>query len=671
MIAPPGALFTVQLDTEQSDVQRLVHAFLILLAGEEHPDFKRAQTVLRELEDKPQYSAEAEFFRMGLELIPAEMSTKFQADPSLAQDAGQAVHHWTKLSRMKKLHILRKVFFPEGLGLDDATNRKKAVEKLREKRTVRITQFSAPAIRDPLKEILFTSNLLLTLPLSADPASWDAPQDLKETLKHIRTEPQKYWYDHPIPLGIGPEQNEALYGLQGLEEAVAYEKARGLLAASDVLHVALSASVTHDGLHSIARPYFEYVFGKYAHFRHLRLYIFTEQDTQRIIWEILLPLANYFRMEEESQTLYEIFGVDGEYGRHYSFLKAVGALWQVFVAPGLKATFKIDLDQVFDQKALEKETGRPAFQHFKTPVWGARGKDAAGKEVELGMIAGALVNQQDIQTSLFTPDVTFPEGADYAPDEWIFYSRLPQALSTEAEMMTRYNNPPDGRVSRVLQRVHVTGGTNGILIDALRRHRPFTPSVIGRAEDQAYLLSALFGHPPLLRYVHKDGLIMRHDKESFAREAIQAAALGKQVGDYMRILLFSYYARALPWDFSRIKGEIDPFTGCFVSQIPVTLAFLRAAFRALHSMAQGAPAQGEELIRLTARRVRPWLEKIAAGENPMLTVYRRERKGWDLFYDLLDRTQQSLDRGDGFAEEIRNRFAGILKDCRLNLKEDT
>ena len=95
-------------------------------------------------------------------------------------------------------------------------------------------------------------------------------------------------------------------------------------------------------------------------------------------------------------------------------------------------------------------------------------------------------------------------------------------------MMTRYRSGrvPDGH-NTCLQRIHVTGGTNGILVDSLRRFQPFTPSFFGRAEDQAYLLST-FGRPDRLGYVHASGLIMRHDKEGFAQEAIARAETGEQ-----------------------------------------------------------------------------------------------------------------------------------------------
>ena len=110
------------------------------------------------------------------------------------------------------------------------------------------------------------------------------------------------------------------------------------------------------------------------------------------------------------------------------------------------------------------------------------------------------------------------------------------SLGFQAEMMCRYTTRRFDGVKTCIQRVHVTGGTNGILIDSLRRFRPFTPSFIGRAEDQAYLLSAINKVDTSLAYVHKDGLVMRHDKEAFAREAIESAEIGRIVGDYVRML---------------------------------------------------------------------------------------------------------------------------------------
>ena len=73
---------------------------------------------------------------------------------------------------------------------------------------------------------------------------------------------------------------------------------------------------------------------------------------------------------------------------------------------------------------------------------------------------------------------------------------------------------------------------------------------------------------------------MRHDKEAFAREAIESAEIGRIVGDYVRILYLTAYAGVLSAGKPELKEVLDPFTGCFISKIPVTVALLRFSLRA-------------------------------------------------------------------------------------------
>jgi hypothetical protein len=336
----------------------------------------------------------------------------------------------------------------------------------------------------------------------------------------------------------------------------------------------------------------------------------------------------------------------------------------------VRATFKIDLDQVFPQERLVEEGGGSAFERFQSPLWGARGRDADDCDVELGMLAGALVNEKDIARGLFTPDVTrpstIPDGEAVA-----FFNRLPMALSTEAEMMTRYTGTadnPDGK-NTCLHRIHVTGGTNGILVDALRRHRPFTPTFIGRAEDQAYLLSVLFAGPAALRYVHSAGLIMRHDKEAFAGLAIEAAKLGRFVGDLVRTLYFSHYVKTLPWSDDQIKKTIDPFTGCFASHIPTTLVALRLSLRVGELLADGdeqARAEALDLMEMATERLDPLIGRLSETPLALADELAKQRAGWDLFYDLLNALEEALAEGDHKACVLRDAARRVVEDCRIN-----
>jgi hypothetical protein len=180
--------------------------------------------------------------------------------------------------------------------------------------------------------MLFTSNILLTLPADISAIN-DLPfsRVLRDQIKTIAKEEQEFWFDHPIPLDIETESNEIIYGLRNLNEAIAFEKATGHAAADTRMACALSVSVTHTGLKTIARDYLQEAFAAAPDMPHLDVYVFSEAATDRLIDEVLAPAVEQYLGEQDIELLRRVFGVDGEYGRHYSFLKAVSALWHVLV----------------------------------------------------------------------------------------------------------------------------------------------------------------------------------------------------------------------------------------------------------------------------------------------------------------------------------------------------
>ena len=651
-------------------LRNLNAAFLIVQAGAAHPLYARAEAFIFG-EGKSGGTDAAAFYRDGISLVRSEIEERCEEDRGFFEKLS-GLARWlgspeNRDRRREAAVRIREIFFPEGIGIPE--DRDRLVAKFREKRSVRIERLNPDPIRNPAEEILWTSNVLLTVPAAGkDVDGLAVPETVREKLRRAAEAPQRYWYDHPMPVGVAPEQNELLYGLRGLDRAVAFEKARGTVPGDAKLSCLLSISVTHEGLQDPAGACLQEMVEHGPRWRHLRVWALSETDCSRITREVLLPAVRHYPGCGDGESLHAIIGVDGEYGRHYSFLKAISAFWQVFMDPRVRATFKIDLDQIFPQDLLVKETGASAFQHLRTPLWGALGRDREGERVELGMIAGALVNQKDAARSLFTPDVGYPED-DIRGDEWIFQSRLPQALSTEFEMMTRYGKGALDGKTRCLQRVHVTGGTCGILVDSLRRFRPFTPGFIGRAEDQAYLLAGLYRRHAgkLLRYVHKDGLIMRHDKEGFAADAVKSAVTGKELGDYIRILLFSLYAGALPWPSSRIKAATDPFTGCFISAIPHTLVYLRLALRASVLFGEGKGARAVELIETGSRRLHTLVRDFKRHPDLLRHRYVFEKKGWDCYYRILDQAEKGLARGEPFSLDLRRKAMKILDACELRL----
>ncbi|MEO0986317.1 MAG: hypothetical protein AAFY20_12295 [Cyanobacteria bacterium J06639_14] len=650
-------------DDQDACLQNLNAAFLILLAGESHPDFAQAQVYLDKLLASPELVDWAKFYQQSLELIATELEQSCQEDADLKAQFQQVEATLANQPTDEKAiaDTIWSVLFPEGSGIwGHAADQ---ISQLREKRTVTVSELNPTPIQNPSKQLLFTSNALLTTPLaSADLSGFDA--DFTAGLAEAAAEPQLYWYDHPIPVGVTAESNEILYGLKHLNAAVEFERQRQP-DVTDKVNCVLSVSVTHKRLQTLGKSYLKQVLAASEPLNQLNIFAFTEADTDLLTEKVLLPIVEHCCPTAEAADLLSVFGVDGRYGRHYSFLKAIAPLWNILVDAEIKGTFKIDLDQVFPQVELVEQTGASAFEHLQTPLWGATGQDADGQSIELGMIAGALVNQKDIHQGVFTPDVKFPEGG-LQPDEYVFFSKLPQALSTEAEMMTQYasGEVPDGSQT-CLQRIHVTGGTNGVLVDSLRRFQTFTPSFIGRAEDQAYILSAL-NQSEQLGYAHASGLIMRHDKEGFAQEAIAMAKVGKQIGDYVRILMFSAYAQALPKTMSQIKSMTAPFTGCFISQLPITVALLRFTLKVATLFNAGKSQEALEFIRTGVPQLREALAFMQGDTSDLVQTYQRELKGWQLFYQGLTGVEKALQADEAWAVAVQKAAQQIVADCRVN-----
>ena len=640
-------------------------SFLVMLAGDEHSSYQQARSLL---ENYSQVSDLAQFYLSAQLAIQQEINSLEDSSPGAAQ-ALSSVASQLKDSKSSKssAEITKQLWsftHPEAAGIWH--HEQERIAALRDKRTVREIHENPSPLKNPAKQVLFTANALLTLPSGSKPLEKQAlSPEIQDQIAPLMTEPQLYWYDHPIQVGVQHPNNEVLYGLKGLQDALDFEIEKSTCREGQQLTCLLSVSVTHDGLHAIARQYLAEALQEGDPLPGLKIVMLTESDSQRLITEILAPAARHYLGVEDAQAKLNVLGVDGEYGRHYSFLKAIAALWEVLVDPQIEATFKIDLDQVFPQEQLLQETGKTAFQHLQSSLWGAQGIDNHGHPVDLGMIAGALVNEGDIMDGLFTPDVPLPStGHKLALDEHIFFSQLPQALSTQAEMMARYDTPQLNGVNNCLQRVHVTGGTNGILVKFLRRYRPFTPSFIGRAEDQAYILSTFETGKNRLAYLHQPGLIMRHDKQAFAQEAIQSAQVGKLIGDYVRILYFSAYSRRVGKDLSEIKDRLDPFTGSFISFVPTTLAILRFALKSEALFQAGESKLALDFLHLGSRRIN---KAIMFAYNQLADQYEQERQGWNLYYDTLLAIENGIEDGDPFAENLQHRTRELIDSCTVTV----
>ncbi len=634
------------------------HLFSRLEEKNNYPYESDIKNALKILKGESEKADSKNFFEKAACLALKELSNiPCSSSPALDIDkAFSEADSKTKDSAVLKLMHPESAFFPD--------NRTKGVEEIRKRRKIRLTKLNSSPLKDPAKQIIFTSNLILTVPSSMEMLKKaQIPEELKKEIKSIMNDSQEYWFDHPVPLGIPEENNELIYGLKNLAKTLEYEKKHGSCAEDSKLTVIISVSVTHGRLKNILHAYMKELLKKSSDFKGLNIYVFTENDTDRIMEKILKPAAKQKKLED-IKYIKEVFGVDGKYGRHYSFLKAISPLFQILYDKDKTGTFKIDLDQVFPEKELVRETGKSAFCHLMTPLWGAEGRDWKNRKVELGMIAGSLVNEKDIKKSFFYPDVPYPE-TEPRGEERVFFKHYPMALSTEAEMDVRTYKD----LETCQMRYHVTGGTNGILNKYLRKYRPFTPSFIGRAEDQGYILSVIFSkdNPQYLRYLHQPGFKMRHDKEAFISDIIKSSKTAAYIGDLVRILAFSSYSDIVEGGTASIKEETDPFTGSFISKIPCALVLFKLLMHISDELEKDKEEEEkhkyiENLVQLATERLNPAFDFFKDREK-LAKQFKAEKKGWNIYYDILDYMEES--GKSEFSKQIKKEAEKIFSSCKM------
>ncbi len=491
---------------------------------------------------------------------------------------------------------------------------KRMFDEIRRRRVLRNICPAKKSLRDPATELLLTSNILVSPPI--DPESIEVPEQFRKASREFFNRQQDHWYDHPIPIDAADEENEIIYGLRNLDAAIAIEHSRGSLGSKPKIDLVLSLSVTHYGMEVLAYRYVEYIIRTKLNLQHLNIFLFDENLTANLI-KTLSP---------GNRHLQDVFGVNGAYGRHYNFLKAILVIWNRVFRPAARYTFKIDLDQVFDQSFLIRKFSKTALQLLCNKNWGGSAVDWKGRDVELGLISGGLINEADWNSEDLTSDIKRPINNEIFrqfTSKKIFCSQWPQAISTEAEILNQSENA---------QRVHVTGGTTGITIEALFRWRPFTPSFINRAEDQAYAISSIL-ESEYLTHLHAAGLIMRHDKNVFASRVIAHASDSKAIGDVERILFFSNYTRFLNIPQKVASEHLWPFTSSFIAENPEQLVQL--------IFSVDGSIRGDSYVSDGAKRLKKCL---VFCKNQISSQLNFEKQAWNDFYETL--ASEVKNRGD-------------------------
>jgi hypothetical protein len=137
------------------------------------------------------------------------------------------------------------------------------------------------------------------------------------------------------------------------------------------------------------------------------------------------------------------------------------------------------------------------------------------------------------------------------------------------------------------------------------------------------------------------------------------------IGDYVRILYFSAYAKLLSSDISAIKKTMDPFTGCFVSKIPITVVYLRFALKAASLFESGQHDDAVDFVINGAKRIGSALSFVDGKAALMKRRYETDRLGWHLYYDTLSALKTALQNDDDFALKLQRKARKIISECAL------
>ncbi|NVM23301.1 MAG: hypothetical protein HWN68_16145, partial [Desulfobacterales bacterium] len=678
-----------QFEASPGELVKINAAVLICLCGKEHPLFQKALGYLGAPDAV--FGEQKETYLKFYEIIQEEIIKRLESDDALVkvlQDVIQA----GDTDQLKAVRL--EIFNPlaaETLFEFDAEH---VVKDIQRRNRLRLIANNENFIVDPINEVVFTTNVLVTPPRSESLIPEGLPEWAEKSLKSVMESPVDWYFDHPMEMATTRDAlhaSEFILCLRRLEETfraeIQIERAvrKDHIREGDKVPLYISISPTHEGMRlgSAAREVLKCQYaaavksGILPELKIVEPYLYSETDVNRLVKDILLPAAKRYFPEipdKEIDGYLSFFGVEGYYAMHYNFLKAFGSLAK-FMNPRVKAVIKIDTDQSFPAERFYRETGLCWLESFTLPTLGALAQDQNERDIYLGCFAGSLTNLNELidKDDLFLPDISIPDVPESIPEgeAGVFYQGLVQSLITRGEAF-----PPEvqWRALRILNeypymRTFVTGGTTGFLIEALERYAPFVDSRVHRAEDQAFLLSVLFDQYDgnLLRYLYFPGLHMIHEKGFFVSESIKMAEPYKKIHDLERIWNFSYLARALceikGWDFEDVRKTLNFFTASFIQPFPGLLALTRFVL----SVA-GEGARNREDIIYQKEGLRR-LSKIAFSQERYYrdtkTRVAEQIKAWRFYYDLMIKLRESAKKRDPFALALKRKASEINNNCRL------
>lgn len=472
-------------------------------------------------------------------------------------------------------------------------------------------------------EVVLQLNALYTRPETdphGNPAGY-IPRNQRATARSVLADPGRKLadYDHPVHLFEEDEKHELIRCLRELDEDISFEKEKGVLPKDYLFPVLLSLSVTHSSLDA---PCKDWIMDKIRslNLSDISVFVLTEKTIEKMKGKV-------------EGGPYTVFSVFGKYGVHFNALKYSQLIMEK--AYGIRAGFKLDTDEGIRSRDLFAETGKTWLTTLCHSLWGGKARDWRGREVELAFNLGEYTNSKDIDALGYSKAMREPDvkASPCAGNNDLFFNK--GAAHAKATALYNRFNILEDHISHSV----VKGGGYGITNEGLRRYRPFTFSLVGRAEDQQFYFTGLSAgargifHPDL-RIAHYKGAVASSERKTEA---------SRFLGDMYRLVLFQHLVEIIG-----VKEDIDPMPGVFAGSLARAQVIYHLLYKASSYFSSNRKELGDELLQGWGE-LHNLIKQIENGE--IIELLKGERKQWEDFVKAV----KTLDPAEGKA---------IFEECK-------
>jgi hypothetical protein len=357
-------------------------AMLICLCGKGHPLFQRARDYL-EAPDAMS-SEEKKTYLKFYEIIQEETIRRLKSDGAVVKQL-QYVIQAGDPDRLKAAKL--EIFNPLAAKALFQFDAQDIVKDIQGQNRLRLIASNENFITNPIEEVIFTTNVLVTPPRSESLIPEGLPGWAEKSLKSAMGLPVDWYFDHPMEMATTEDAvhaSEFIHCLRRLEESfraeIEIEKSalKHHISQGDKVPLYISISPTHGGknLGRVAREVLKCQYaaavksGILPELEIVEPYLYSQIDVKRLVKDVLAPAAKHYFpkiSDKEIEGYLSFLGVEGYYAMHYNFLKAFGSLAK-FMKPRVKAVIKIDTDQSFPAERFYRETGSCWLESFTLPT---------------------------------------------------------------------------------------------------------------------------------------------------------------------------------------------------------------------------------------------------------------------------------------------------------------